>query len=347
MIFVLILVAVVFGGLWYMTTPPKYPYPDNPKLGSLDLLIEKEYDITNLKMKDDYEGEVIATLLAKPLPDSLNQKKAVLFISGYADYFFNHETGEFYRDLGYNFYALDRRRQGRAWLKHQRPEYARSVKEYYEEIDAAIEQMINAGNEEISIIAHSFGALVVSLYAKEGKHKALINDMVLNSPFFDWPVSGALYKLTYVLGAMSNIRPFGGLGSDASNDGGAYIKSMHSRDYGEFDFCTDWKPYTSLPKYNAWAKTVNDAKDRIAKGLQLDIPILVLYSDKSYLEGTYSEAYQISDTVLDIEDIKRVSPALGDQVTLAEIKDGMHDIFSSKKEVRAEAYRVIKEWLKK
>jgi hypothetical protein len=42
----------------------------------------------------------------------------------------------------------------------------------------------------------------------------------------------------------------------------------------------------------------------------------------------------IKDTVLDIEDIKRVGVKLGNKVTLQEIDNAMHDIFLSPKAVR-------------
>jgi hypothetical protein len=42
----------------------------------------------------------------------------------------------------------------------------------------------------------------------------------------------------------------------------------------------------------------------------------------------------IKDTVLDIEDIKRIGVTLGDKVTLLEIDNAMHDIFLSQKQWR-------------
>jgi alpha-beta hydrolase superfamily lysophospholipase len=55
----------------------------------------------------------------------------------------------------------------------------------------------------------------------------------------------------------------------------------------------------------------------------------------------------IKDTVLDIEDIKRIGVTLGDKVTLLEIDNAMHDIFLSPKAVRDDAFDKMFSWILK
>jgi alpha-beta hydrolase superfamily lysophospholipase len=48
---------------------------------------------------------------------------------------------------------------------------------------------------------------------------------------------------------------------------------------------------------------------------------------------------------LNIGDIERVSPGLGDNVTIISVANGMHDILLSSEEVRTYAFNQITEWL--
>ena len=53
-----------------------------------------------------------------------------------------------------------------------------------------------------------------------------------------------------------------------------------------------------------------------------------------------------NDIVLNIDDIKRVGENLGNNVTLMEIDNAIHDIFLSQKLVREEAFNKMIFWLK-
>ena len=55
----------------------------------------------------------------------------------------------------------------------------------------------------------------------------------------------------------------------------------------------------------------------------------------------------IKDTVLNIEDIKRMGVQLGDEVTLLEIDNAMHDVFLSQKAVRDDAFDKMFSWMLK
>ena len=67
------------------------------------------------------------------------------------------------------------------------------------------------------------------------------------------------------------------------------------------------------------------------------------HSDKKM--NTFSIEAMIKDTVLNIEDIKRMGVQLGDEVTLLEIDNAMHDIFLSSKAVRDHAFDKMFSWI--
>ncbi len=342
MLILFIVLILILGGIWFATNPSNYPYPDAVSLSAVDQKIEQEYESLIIECEDDYEGRVIATLLSKKLPDSLNGQKAVLYIHGYGDYFFQDHLAQMFLEEGLNFYALDLRKHGRSWLPHQRPCISKSLTEYYEEIDKALLIIKQEGNEKILVNGHSNGGLITSLYADDGKQKGLIDAMVLNSPFLDWPVDPGFERVIYGMAALGRIRPFGQAPTSANP---LYGHAIHKDFYGEWDFTTSWKPHKGFPKYLAWATSICDGQDKIAKGLDVDIPVLLLHSDKSYLGVEYNDSILISDAILNVEHIKKLGPGIGKKVEMAEIKDATHDIFLSQEPIRKAAFQKIKVWL--
>src|SRR5213080_4277441 len=94
-----------------------------------------EYESLRLTFEDDAEGEVVATLVRRTVPGS---RKAVLYVHGFVDYFFQAHLADFYVERGYSFYALDLRKYGRSLLPHQTPNFVRDVAEYFPELDEAV-----------------------------------------------------------------------------------------------------------------------------------------------------------------------------------------------------------------
>ncbi len=80
---------------------------------------EHRFNIQKLKLKDDYEGKVEATLIERRAETSSD--KAILYIHGFSDYFFQNNIADWANNLGLNFYALDLRKHGRSILLHQKP----------------------------------------------------------------------------------------------------------------------------------------------------------------------------------------------------------------------------------
>lgn len=94
------------------------------------------YEKLTLNLTDDYDGKVIATLVRKQAVQAT--KKAVLYIHGFIDYFFQTEMAEQFNQHDYDFYALDLRKYGRSYLPHQKYYYVLNLNEYDEEITQAL-----------------------------------------------------------------------------------------------------------------------------------------------------------------------------------------------------------------
>ena len=79
------------------------------------------YEQRTLELPDDDEGPVVATLVryAPPTTEAVRPARAVLYLHGWSDYFFQTELAEHWHAQGAAFYALDLRKYGRSIQPHQ------------------------------------------------------------------------------------------------------------------------------------------------------------------------------------------------------------------------------------
>jgi alpha-beta hydrolase superfamily lysophospholipase len=67
-----------------------------------------------------------------------DRRRAVLFLHGWSDYFFNVELAGFWADHGYEFYALDMHNHGRSLRPESPGGYVANLADYDAEISKAI-----------------------------------------------------------------------------------------------------------------------------------------------------------------------------------------------------------------
>src|SRR5690554_4434066 len=127
------------------------------------------FETTRL-LSGDFQATLIRADNNPPTP-----QRAVLYIHGFTDYFFQAHLAAAYQAAGYAFYAIDLHAYGRSLRPDQRPNYCDHVAEYYPELDAAIAQLKSDGAEQIVINAHSTGGLIAALYLHEGGYREAVN----------------------------------------------------------------------------------------------------------------------------------------------------------------------------
>lgn len=291
----------------------------------------------------DYEGEVIATIVARKA--AISTHRAVLYVHGYSDYFFNTELADRYNQQGFDFYALDLRKYGRSLLSHQTRYFALSLDEYFEEIDAAIDRIRNRdGHSFLLLNGHSTGGLITALYAHARRQAPTIDALFFNSPFLDlnssWLDESIVAGLASGVGAISpylNVR-----GSGPS----LYVESIHSDYHGEWNFRLDWKPHESFPTKAGWLRAIKNGQAQVQDGLDIAAPVLVMFSTESGWPTGWDDILLRTDSVLDVADIDRFAEGLGHDVTEVRIKGGMHDLVLSAKPVREKVYQELFAWLR-
>lgn len=303
------------------------------------------YTRETLSMPDDYEGAVVATLVHRPA-DRPVSRGAVLHVHGFCDYFFQTGTAEFFTGLGFDFFALDLRKHGRSLLAHQTPNFCLDLREYYADLDAALESIrATTGQARVVISGHSTGGLVAPLWAAERAAQGdLVTDgLVLNSPWLD--LQGSFFVRTAGTEAINRLgvrRPYATVPRTVS---GVYAESLHRDHHGEWDFDLTWKPLQSLPVKAGWLRAIRAGHRLVHKGISTSAPVLVLCSQGSLVPQSYSDAAHAADTVLDVNQIAKWSHRLGDDVTVVRVPGALHDVFLSGKEVREEAFARTARWL--
>ncbi|MBB4963997.1 alpha/beta hydrolase [Saccharothrix violaceirubra] len=300
---------------------------------------------------DDYEtrtlplggGDVTATLVRKRAEHPV--RGAVLYVHGFADYFFQRHVAEHFTRRSFDFYAVDLRAYGRSLRPGQLANHVTDLTEHFEEIDASVRIVREEdGHRDVVLMGHSTGGLTASLWAHERRRDGLIDALVLNSPWLDLAEPWFLRTVgTAVIRGVGRFAPRlvvrSGLGS-------VYGQSIHRDHHGEWDFDLGWKPIEAFPVTAGWLRAVRRAHATLHRGLDVRVPVLLLRSAHSHLHARkWSVEAMTSDTVLDVEHMRRWGPKIGRDVTVVTVDNGMHDLFLSAEPVRRRALAEVDEFL--
>lgn len=305
-------------------------------------VLGEPYESHTIDLGHDDEGPVVATLVRRRA--GRPTRRAVLYVHGFNDYFFQTHLADFFAERGWDFYALDLRKYGRSLLPHQTPNFARSMTEYYPELDESVRIIRTQDqHDQLLVVGHSTGGLITALWAHSRQGQGLIDGLFLNSPFFDfnvpWLVKGPL--MTALLG-VSTRSPYRRI---PTPELGLYGQSLHTEHRGEWAYNLDWKPVTGFPVTVGWLRAIRHAQQRLRAGLGIDAPILVACSTRTFRGRAWHEDVRVTDAVLDVEHIVRWAPRLGPQVTIARFDGGVHDLTLSGQAVRAELFRELGRWV--
>ncbi len=302
-------------------------------------VLGKPYYAETIELEDDAEGEVVATLVRRR--GRSRSRKAVLHVHGFADYFFQTPAADFWLSRGYDFYALDLRKYGRSLRPHQTPNFVTDLDDYYEELDEAHRRITaRDGHDHVLLSGHSTGGLVVPLWLHDNGASAA--GLVLNAPWLD--LQGSLLLRTAGTAAIDQIgalRPHLSIPREVS---GFYARSLHRDHDGEWPFDLAWKPLESWPVYAGWLRAVRRGHARVHRGLDLDVPTLVLTSSRSGHPREWDESCHSTDIVLDVRQIRKWAHKVADHVTLVSLEGALHDVTLSRKEIREQAFEEITRW---
>ncbi|GAA2570769.1 alpha/beta hydrolase [Winogradskya consettensis] len=299
------------------------------------------YERHTIDLGSDDEGAVVATLVRRR--GDTPSRRAVLYVHGFVDYFFQTHLADFFVERGWDFYALDLRKYGRSLLPHQTPNFVRSLTEYFPELDEAARIIRDDdGHDQLLVAGHSTGGLITSLWSHARSSSKIVDGLFLNSPFFDFNVPWLLRRpLMNIVGRTSGRNPYRVL---PMNSLGLYGQSLHSEHRGEWTYDLAWKPVMGFPVRTGWLEAIRRGQARLRAGLAIGAPVMVACSTRTFRGKTWTDDVHMTDAVLDVDHIVRWAPRLGTRVTIARFDGGMHDLTLSGKEVRTELFRELARW---
>ncbi|AYY14379.1 alpha/beta hydrolase [Actinobacteria bacterium YIM 96077] len=299
------------------------------------------YSARTLELPPDGEGDVIATLVRR-VPDAPS-RRAVLYVHGFVDYFFQRHLADAWAAEGYDFYALDLRKYGRSLLPHQTPNYCTDLREYQDELDAAAQIVRDEdGHDTLVVLGHSTGGLITSLWAHDRRGQGIVDALVLNSPWFDLNASWfSRVVLTRIIDVLGRLRPHVPVSSLAPH----YGRSIHRGADGIWDYDLTWKPHEGFPILAGWVRAIRRGHAEVARGLSIDCPVLVCCSTHSGDPKRWTPSMYNADCVLDVEHIASRAPALGPDVTVERIPGGIHDLALSAEPARERYFDTVFTWM--
>jgi alpha-beta hydrolase superfamily lysophospholipase len=271
------------------------------------------------------------------------RRRAVLFLHGWSDYFFNVDFARFWSSAGYDFFALDMHNHGRS-LRPQFPGgYVSNLADYDAEIDMACHLIRQEGvTRPLTLVGHSTGGLVAALWASG--HPGAVSQLILNSPWLEMHGSALVRRAASgMVGPVARFRPEAVL---RLPERGFYWRTISSSADGEWALDERYRPPMAFPVRAGWLSAVLAGHTRVARGLNIEVPILVLLSRGSANGLFWSEEMRRTDAVLDVNVIAARALTLGRTVTVERIEGALHDVFLSPAAVRADAYARLARWLR-
>lgn len=266
----------------------------------------------------------------------------VLYVHGWSDYFFQTDLARFWHEEGAAFYAIDLHNYGRSLRPGLVPGFVTNLQEYDEDLEAALDRISADGHAALPLVmlGHSTGGLTLSLWA--ARNPGTATALVLNSPWLEFQASGTARKvITPFLGFEARRHPLAPL---PPVDRGIYARALQRASDGHLAYNQKWRPLQGFSVPLAFLYAVMQGQAAVEEGLHLDVPVLVLLSDRSYLQPTWSSDASSADVALNVDLVAHRSLSLGNYVTIARIPNALHDVILSAPEPRAHAYNTMSRW---
>lgn len=295
-----------------------------------------------LHLVPDRQGDAVATLVHRRDAGADPARPAVLYVHGFVDYFFQTHVADALADRGYDLYALDLRDYGRSIRSGREPNDTRSLAVYAEEIDAAL-RLVRADHAHVVLLGHSTGGLIAALWAHHRRGRGLVDAVVLNSPWL--AVRGSWFERRVLAPLIDHVLARVAPWLVVSHVGQHYGQALHADGGGEWAYDLMWKPHEGFPVRAGFVRAVRRGQAEVARGLDIDVPVLVLASDASGPDDRWHDDLLTTDSVLDPADMRRLAPRLGSDVTYEEITGGAHDLALSPLPARTRYLDQVLGWL--
>ena len=285
---------------------------------------------------------------------------AMLYVHGWNDYFFQTVLARDVARTGGAFHALDLRRCGRSLREGQMVGWTTSLSTYDEEIDAAL-ALVRAAYPGLPVVlmGHSLGGLITSLWAD--RHPGAVDALVLNGPWLEIQGSPLVRVLgSPVLRGLGRRDPRRPLPLPASNPGKVLdvARGWTAADgpvpdpawkddpwVAGYPLVDPWRPLAGSPIRPGWLLAVMAGQARVARGLDVRCPVLLMSAARTHLSLTRTEDSRRADPLVDGDACARRAVGMGGLVTVARFDGAVHDVVLSAPPVREQALSALRRWL--
>ncbi|WP_191602376.1 alpha/beta hydrolase [Marinomonas algicola] len=290
----------------------------------------------------------------KPKPST---SKAILYLHGYTDYFFQADLAKDMQSNGYGFYALDLQGYGRSIRSYSPPNDCESLDQYFNDLAIALDIMQQDGIEDVVILAHSTGGLIASRFLQECTSKSnrqrdksntqthkspKIIGLILNSPFLCLPFPPHKIKqMTGLISLLTRLFPFY---KKQTYEDKLYAKTLHKKFGGEWDYRLDFKPSGGFYLSFKWLQEIIRNQDQLTKHA-INLPTLLCHSQKSTYNATTVAEMSQGDGALDVDSMTLAAKSIYQNLTTHAIPHGFHDLYLSPLKARQDYLSAISNWL--
>ena len=306
-----------------------------------DVCVGAPYTAETLHLRPDDEGEVVATWSARLCGSPY--AKAVLHVHGFCRLLLpDRVAADFWvaRAATTSTPSTCASTAGRC-ARTRPPNYVADLRTHYEELDLALERVAEE-HDHVVFSAHSTGGLTVPLWLHDRKHTAA--GVFLNAPWLD--MHGDAFARLLAMPTMQRIGVLRPMREVPRNVSGGYARSLHRDHFGEWDFDLAWKPEASWPVYAGWFRAVRRGQARVARGLEIDAPVLLVSSTRSgHPSPDDNPDLTSTDVVLDVERMRRRAARLSRHVTIAQVPGALHDVTLSPEPARSQVFDELDRWL--
>lgn len=320
-----------------------------------------------MPLADDDQGPVVATLVRhdpeldpKTLPGTpVNPSFAVLYIHGWNDYFFQAELAREVARCGGRFYGIDLRKYGRSLRDHQTFGYITDLRQYDEDLQAALNLIAKDGRLPLVLMGHSTGGLTAALWAH--RHPGVLAGLMLNSPWLELQTSPSVREtMRPIVERVAARSPQKVLSLDSGpNFYGMSLTGWLESDgpvppelaqwpddpsvKGGWNLNPKWKNPQGAATRAAWLYAILRGHQQVAQGLDIDCPIFVGTATSSGGGKVWDPIMRRQDVVLDVAIIAQRAIGLGRRLQLFRY-DSKHDLVLSDPDVRILFYTDLGRW---
>lgn len=273
--------------------------------------------------------------------------KAILYVHGYTDYFFQTDFAATISQLNYHFYAIDLKGYGRSIQSSGPPNSCDRIKDYFYDLYAALSVMKKDNIQEVVLLGHSTGGLITSYFldwleSNPKKELPKITGHILNSPFLTLPFPPhRLNWMTRLIKGLTTCFPFYRTHSYKDK---LYAKTIHQRFEGEWNYRLDWKPSHGFYMSYRWLKEILAAQE-VLSSCRIHTPTLLCRSSKSTYNAKEVRSMRVGDGVLDVESMQEAANKIFSCLATDVIENGFHDLALSSEPARQAYQQAIKDWL--